>query len=146
VPVTPGVLHTSPRMSRLKTSLEAKSTYRLQREGTRTSNQTNVGRGDPARRCTPLGHLPLEPVAHPMEGYRHWTRSSTPSTQTTRTCGTPCGTAEISKTPSGMADHSSRCHLLHLEESLMSLGSLNNRKGGEVELSRALTRRSMSYL
>ena len=30
-------------------------------------------------------------------------------------------------------------------ESLMSLGCLNNRKGGEVELSHPLTGRSMSY-
>jgi hypothetical protein len=44
-----------------------------------------------------------------------------------------------------MADHSNHCHLPRLEESLMSLGSLSNRKGGEVELSCALIGRSMSY-
>jgi hypothetical protein len=43
-----------------------------------------------------------------------------------------------------MTDHSSRCHLPCLEESLMSLDNLSNRKGGEVELSHALTGRSMS--
>jgi hypothetical protein len=57
----------------------------------------------------------------------------------------PYETAGISKTPSGMVDHSSRCQLPSLEESLMSLGSLSNRKGGEDELSRALIGRSMSY-
>jgi hypothetical protein len=44
-----------------------------------------------------------------------------------------------------MADHSSLYRLPHLEESLMSLGNLNNRKGVEAELSRALAGRSMSY-
>jgi hypothetical protein len=120
---------TSPRMSGLKSSLEAQSPYRPHHEGTRTNNQTNARRRDPARRSTLSGHLPLEPAAHPMEGYKHKTRSSTPSARTTRTCGTLYRTARISRTPSGMADHSSRCHLPRLKESLMSLGSLNNRKG-----------------
>jgi hypothetical protein len=44
-----------------------------------------------------------------------------------------------------MADHSSRYRLPHLEESLMSLGSLSSRKGVEAELSHASTGRSMSY-
>jgi hypothetical protein len=44
-----------------------------------------------------------------------------------------------------MTNRSSHCHLPRLEESLTSLGSLNSRKGGEVELSRVLTGRSMSY-
>jgi hypothetical protein len=61
---------TSPRMSGLKTSLKAQSPYHLHHEGTRTSNQTNVGRRDLGRRCTPPGHLPLEPAAHPVEGVR----------------------------------------------------------------------------
>jgi hypothetical protein len=44
-----------------------------------------------------------------------------------------------------MADHSNRYRLPLLEESLMSLGSLSNRKGVEAELSHALTRSSMPY-
>jgi hypothetical protein len=46
---------------------------------------------------------------------------------------------------SGMTDHSSRYRLPRLEESLMSLGSLSNRKGGEVDLSSVLIGRSISY-
>jgi hypothetical protein len=72
-------------------------------------------------------------------------RSSTPSSRTTRTCSTPCRTVGISKTPSGMANHSSRYRLPHLEESVMSLGSLSNRKGVEAELFHTLIGRSMSY-
>jgi hypothetical protein len=117
---------TLPRMSGLRTSLEAQSLYRPRCEGTQTSNQTKAGRRDPMRRCTPPGHLLLKTAAHPAEGYEHWTRSI-PSARTTRTCGTPCGTAGISKTLLGTTDHSS--NLTRLEESLMSLGSLNNRKG-----------------
>jgi hypothetical protein len=90
-----------------------------------------------------IGHLPPEPAMHPTEGYKHWTRSSILSAHITRTCGTPYETTGISITPSGMADRSSHCRLPRLEESLMSLGNLNNRKGGEVELSRVLTGRSM---
>jgi hypothetical protein len=59
---------TSPRMSGLKTSLEAQSPYHQHRKGTRTSNQTNARRRDPGRRYTPPGHLPLEPAAHPRRG------------------------------------------------------------------------------
>jgi hypothetical protein len=44
-----------------------------------------------------------------------------------------------------MADRSSHCLLPHLEESLTSIGSLNSRKGGEVELSCVLIGRSTSY-
>jgi hypothetical protein len=120
---------TSLWMSGPKTSLETQSLYHPHHEGTRTSSWTNARRRDPARRCTPPGHLSLEPAAHPVEGYEHWMRSSTPSVCTTRTCGTPCRTAEISKIPSGTADRSSHCHLPRPEESLTSLGSLN-RKGG----------------
>jgi hypothetical protein len=77
-------------------------------------------------RCIPSGHLPLEPA----EEYEHWTRSSTPSARIIRTCTTPCGTTEISNTPSGMADHSSHYHLPRPEESLAILGSLSSRKVG----------------
>jgi hypothetical protein len=80
-----------------------------------------------------------------MEGYKHWTRSSISSAHITRISGTTCGTIGISKTPSGTTDRYSHCHLPRLEESLKSLGSLNNGKGGEVELFHTLTGRSTSY-
>jgi hypothetical protein len=56
-------------------------------------------------------------------------KSSTPSVCTTRTCATPCRTAETSSTPSGTTDHSSRYRLPRHEESLASPGSLSSRKG-----------------
>jgi hypothetical protein len=46
--------------------------------------------------------------------------------------------------PSGMVDRSNLYHLPHHEEGLASLGGLNNRKGEEVEHSRASTGRSTS--
>jgi hypothetical protein len=73
-------------------------------------------------------------------------KSSTPSVCTTRTCATPCGTAETSNILLGMADRSSHYHLPRHKESLASLGSLSSRKRGGVELSHALTGRSTSYL
>jgi hypothetical protein len=48
----------------------------------------------PTRRCIPPGHLPLEPTTHLAEEREHWMRSSTPIVCITRTCTTPCGTAE----------------------------------------------------
>jgi hypothetical protein len=72
-------------------------------------------------------------------------RSLTPSVHITRTCATPCRTAETLNTPSGMVDSSSHYHLPRHEESLASLGSLSSRKRGGVELSRALTGKSTSY-
>jgi hypothetical protein len=72
-------------------------------------------------------------------------RSSTPSAHTIRTCDTLCGTAEISKTPSGMADHSSRYRLPLLEESLLSLGNISSSRDVGVEPSRASIGRSISY-
>jgi hypothetical protein len=110
--------------------------------GMRTSSRTGAGRRGLARRCTPSGHLSLEPAAHPEEGYEHWMKSSTPSVRTTRTCATPCGTAETSNITSGMANCSSHYHLSRHEESVTSLGSLSSRKRGEVKLSRALSGRS----
>jgi hypothetical protein len=100
----------------------------------------------PARMCTPPDHLPLEPAVHFTEECEHWMRSSTPNVRITRTCATPCGTAETSNTPSSMADRSSHYHLPRRKESLASLGSLSSRKRGGVELSHALTGRSTSYL
>jgi hypothetical protein len=124
-------------MSGLRTSLEAQGLYRPHHEEIQTSNQTNARRRGPVRRCTLPGHLPLEPAAHLAEGYEQCSYHK--DMQHT------CRTTGISKTPSGMADCSSHCHLPRLEESLMSLGSLNSRKMGEVELSRALIGRSTSY-
>jgi hypothetical protein len=72
-------------------------------------------------------------------------RSSTPNAYTTRTCDTPSRIADISKTSLGMADHSSRYHLPLLEESLMSIGNLSNRRDVEAEPSYASTGRSLSY-
>jgi hypothetical protein len=83
----------------------------------------------PREEDIPLGHLLLEPAVRLVEGYKHWMRSSIPSARITRTCSTPYGTAEISKTPLGTANHSSHCHLPCLEESLASLGNLSSRKG-----------------
>jgi hypothetical protein len=81
---------------------------------------------------------------HPVEGYEHWMKSSTPSARTTRTCATPYGTAGTSSTLSGMADHSSLYCLPHREENLASTGSLSSRKGEGVERFCALIGRSTS--
>jgi hypothetical protein len=133
---------TSPWMSGPRTSSEAQNPRHPCHGGTRTSNRSSAGRKGLARRCTPSGRLPLEPAAHPEEEYEHWMKSSTPSGRTTRTDATPCGTAETSNIPSGMADNSSHYHIPRREESLASPGSLNIRKRGEEELSHVLTGRS----
>jgi hypothetical protein len=52
-----------------------------------------------------------------------------PSARITKICDTPCGTAETSSIPSGMADRSSLYHLPHHEEGMASPGGLSNRKG-----------------
>jgi hypothetical protein len=137
---------TSPRMSGPRTSSEAQNPRHPHHGGIRTSSQTSAGKKGPARRCTPLGHLPLEPAAHLAEKCKHYMRSSTPSVYITRTCATPYETAETSNTPSGMADRSSHYHLPRHEESLASPDNLNSRKRGGVELSQALIGRSTSYL
>jgi hypothetical protein len=98
---------TSPWMNGPRTSSEVRSPRHPRHSVTRTSSQIGAGRRGLARRCTPLGHLPLEPVVHHTEGNRHWMKSSTPSARTTRTCTTPYRTARTSSTLSGMADHSS---------------------------------------
>jgi hypothetical protein len=131
-------------MNRLRTSSGEQNPHHPCHGGMRTSSRTGAGRRGLARRCTPSGHLSLEPAVHPEEGYEHWTKSSTPSVHTTRTCATPSGIAGISSTPSGMAGPSSRYRLPRHEESLASPGSLNSRKRGGVELFRALTGRSTS--
>jgi hypothetical protein len=80
----------------------------------------------------------------PRGGERKLDASSTPSARTTRTCATPFGTTETSRTPLGMADPSNLYHLPHLEEDPENLDSLNNRKGEEEEHSRASTEKSTS--
>jgi hypothetical protein len=96
------------------------------------------------KRSTPLDHTSLMPEVHPAEASGHWTTSSMPSARITRICATPCGIAETSSIPSGMADRSNLYHLPHREEGSASLGGLSNRKGEEVEHSRASTGRSTS--
>jgi hypothetical protein len=108
----------------------------------RTSSRTSAGRRGLARRCTPLDRPPPGLAAHPTEEYGHWMKSSTPSVCTTRTCVTPCGTAETSNIPLGTVDPSSHYHFPRHEESLASPGSLSSRKRGGVELSCLLTGRS----
>jgi hypothetical protein len=135
---------TSPRMSGPRTSSEAQNPHHPSHGGIRTSSRTSAGKKGLARRWTPSARLPLKPAAHPTEECRHWTKYSTPSVRTTRTCATPYRTTDTSNIPSGMADRSSHYHLPYHEESLASLGSLGKRGG--VELSHALTGRSTSYL
>jgi hypothetical protein len=52
---------TSPPTNELKTSLGERSPRRQHRDMTRTSNPTNAGRRDRAKKCTPPDHLPLAP-------------------------------------------------------------------------------------
>jgi hypothetical protein len=137
---------TSPWMNRTRTSSEARSRHHPRHSVTRTSSQIDAGRRGPARRCTPPGHLPLEPVVHRAEGSEHWKKSLTPSARTTRTCATLYKTTETSSTPLDMADHSSLYRLPHREENLASPCILNNKKGEGVEHFRALTGRSTSSL
>jgi hypothetical protein len=96
------------------------------------------------RRCISLDPPSLGPEGHPAEANEHWTTSSTPSARTTRTCATPYGTAETSRTLSDTVDRSSLYHLPHHEVGLASPDSLSNQKGEGVEHSHALTGRSMS--
>jgi hypothetical protein len=80
----------------------------------------------------------------PCRGERTLNDSSMASARITRICATPCVTAETSSIPSGMAGRSSLYLLPHHEEGLASPGDLSNRKGEEVEHSRASTGRSTS--
>jgi hypothetical protein len=88
---------------------------------TRTNKPTSVGRRVLVKRSTPLDRLSLVPEVHPTETSGHWTTSSMPSAYITRICATPCGTAETSSIPSGMADPSNLYHLPHREEGLVNL-------------------------
>jgi hypothetical protein len=79
-------------------------------------------------------------------GKRTLETSSMPSARITRICATPCGNAEISSIPSGMADPSNLYHLPNREEGPVNLDDLSNRKVEEVDHSRASTERSTSSL
>jgi hypothetical protein len=136
---------TSPLTNGLRTSSGERSLLRLHRGVTRTSKPTSVGRRGLVKRSMPMDHLSLVPEVRPAEASRHWTTSSMPSARITRICATPCGTAETSNIPSGMADPSNLYHLPHREEGPVNLNDLNNRKGEKVEHSRASTERSTSY-
>jgi hypothetical protein len=116
----------------------------LHRGITRTSKPTSIGRRGLEKRSMPLDHLSLVPEVHLAEASRHWTTSLMPSARITRICATPCGTAEISSIPSRMVDPSNLYHLPHREEGQVNLDDLSNRKGEEVEHSRASTERSTS--
>jgi hypothetical protein len=63
----------------------------------------------------------------------------THSVHTTRRCATPCETAGTSRTPSAMADHSSRYRLPHHDENLSSKVNRNNGAGAVAEPSHTLT-------
>jgi hypothetical protein len=135
---------TLPLTNGLRTSSGERNLRHKHHGATRTSNPTSVGRRGPVKRSTPPDHPSLVPEVHPAEASRHWTSSSMPSAHITRICATPCGTAETSSIPSGMADRSSLYHLPHHKEGLASPDGLNNRKGEGVEHSRASTGRSTS--
>jgi hypothetical protein len=137
---------TSPLTNGLRTSSGEQNLCHQQRDATRTSNPTSVGRRGPVKRSTPPDHPSLVPEVHPTEASEHWMTSSMPSACIIRICATPCGTAETSSISSRMADRSSLYHLPHHEEGLASPGSLSNRKGEGVEHSRASTGRSTSSL
>jgi hypothetical protein len=130
---------TSPPANGLRTSLGERSLLRLHHSATQTSNPTSVGRRSLVKGSTPLDHPSLVPEVRPAEASGHWTTSSMPSVRITRICATPCRTAETSSIPSGLVDRSNPYHLPHHEEGLPSLADLNNRKGEEVEHSRAST-------
>jgi hypothetical protein len=91
-----------------------------------------------------LDHPSLVLEVHPAEASGHWTTSSMPSARITRICATPCGTAKTSSIPSGMANPFNLYHLPHHEEDPMNIDDLSNRKGEEVEHSRASMERSTS--
>jgi hypothetical protein len=135
---------TSPLTNGPMTSSGERNLHHRHHGATRTSSPTSVGRRGLVRRSMPPDHPSLMPEGHPVEASGHWTTSLIPSARITRTCATPCGTAETSSIPLGMADHSSLYHLPHHEDGPASLGSLNNMKGEGVEHSHALMGRSTS--
>ena len=135
---------TSPPTSELRTSSGERSPHRQRHDATRTSNPTNAGRKDLAKRCTPPDHLPLVPGEDLAEASARWTTSSTPSALTTRTCATPFGTAGTSSIPSDTADPSNLYLLLRRGEDQKNHDNPSSRRREEEELSRALTGRSTS--
>jgi hypothetical protein len=134
---------TSPPMNMPRTSSEERSRLRPRHGATRTSKPTSAGRRGLAKKFMPLDHPSLVPEGHPAEANEHWTTSSTPIARTTRTCVILFGTAEISSTPSRMADPSNLYHLPHHEDP-ENLDNLRSRKGEEAEHSRASMERSTS--
>jgi hypothetical protein len=135
---------TSPPTSELRTSSGERSPHRQRHVATQTSNLTNAGRKDLAKRCTPPDHLPLAPGEDLAEASARWTTSSTPSARTTRTCATPCGTAGTSSTPSDTADPSNLYLLLRRGEDQKNHDNPSSRRRGKEEPSHALTGRSTS--
>jgi hypothetical protein len=107
---------TSPPTSGPRTSSGERSPHRRHRDAMRTSNPTNAGRRDLAKKYTPPDHQPLAPGEDPAEASACWTTSSTPNARTTRTCATLFGTAGTSSTPSGTADLSNLYLLLRRGE------------------------------
>jgi hypothetical protein len=135
---------TSPPTSEPKTSLGERSLHRQHHDMTRTSNPTNAGRRDRAKKCTLLDHLPLAPGEDLAEASARWTTSLTPSAHTTRTCATPFGTAGTSSTPLDMADPSNLYLLLRCGEDQKNHDNPSSRRRGKEEPSHALTGRSTS--
>jgi hypothetical protein len=135
---------TSPPMNEFKTSSEEQSLHRQHSDATRTNNPTNARRRGIVKRSTPPDRPPLAPEEDLAEANTRWTTSSIPSARTTRTCATPSGTAETSSIPWGTTDPSNLYLLPRHEEDLENLDNPSSRRRGEVELSRALTKKSTS--
>jgi hypothetical protein len=135
---------TSPPTSEPMTSSEEESPHRQHHDATRTSNPTNAGRRDLAKKYTPPDHQPLAPEEDPAEASARWTTSSTPSVHTTRTCATLFGTAGTSNTPSGTADPSNLYLLVRQGEGQKNHDNPSSGRREEEERSHALTGRSTS--
>jgi hypothetical protein len=135
---------TSPPTSELRTSSGERSPHRQRHDATQTSNPTNAGRKDLAKRCTPPDHLSLVPGEDLAEASARWTTSSTPSARTTRTCATPCETAGTSSIPSDTTDPSNLYLLLCRGEDQKNHDNPSSRRRGKEEPSHALTGRSRS--
>jgi hypothetical protein len=131
-------------MNEFKTSSEEQSLHRQHSDATRTNNPTNARRRGIVKRSTPPDRPPLAPEEDLAEANTRWTTSSIPSARTTRTCATPSGTAETSSIPWGTTDPSNLYLLPRHEEDLENLDNPSSRRRGEVELSRALTKKSTS--
>ena len=136
------MLFRSPPTSELRTSSGERSPHQQRHDATRTSNPTNAGRKDLAKRCTPSDHLPLVPWEDLAEASARWMTSSTPSARTTRTCATLFVTVGTSSTPSGTADPSNLYRLLRRGEDQMNHDNPISRRREEEELSHASTGRS----